>query len=101
MKPLLALAAVLALAPTAAFAALSPFYDSAEQITTILQSTEVGDALRQARIGAISNTGTRADGASEWTVRTQECDLVVYLIAVPPKGLGMTTYRLDLPKGCE
>lgn len=93
--------AALLLAATPAHAALSPFYDSAERIATILQSPEVADALRQAPLRAIENTGTRADGASEWTLRTQQCDLTVYLIAIPPDGPGMTTYRLDLPKGCD
>lgn len=101
MKQFLALAAVLALTPTPTFAALSGFYDSAEQISTIFGSTEVADALRQAPIGQISNTGTRKDGAREWTIRVQECDLTVYLIPVPPNGVGKTTYRLDMPKPCE
>jgi len=57
--------------------------------------------MHQAPLRGIENTGTRADGASEWTVRTQECDLVVYLIAVPPVGPGKTTYTLDLPKTCD
>ena len=84
-----------------AAAALSGYYDSAEKITTILSSSAVADAVRQAPVGAISNTGTRKDGASEWQVRTQECDLTVYLIAVAPEGPGKTTYRLDIPGRCE
>lgn len=99
MRLLLALAVVLIATP--AVAALSPFHDSAERIDTILGSPEVADALHQAPLRSIENTGTRADGASEWTLRTQECDLVVYLIAIPPDGPGMTTYKLDLPKGCD
>jgi hypothetical protein len=99
MRPLLALA--FALAPLPALAALSPFYDSGEQIGTILASAEVAAALGQAPLRGVENTGTRADGASEWTVRSQACDLVVYLVAVPPEGVGMTTYRLDGIKGCD
>jgi len=99
MRLLLSFAACLVAAP--AFAALSPFYDSAERIDTIMSSPEVADALGQAPVRSIENTGTRDDGASEWTVRTQQCDLVVYLVAIPPDGPGMTTYRLDLPKGCD
>jgi hypothetical protein len=94
-------AALIALTPTSAFAALSGFYDSAEQITTILGSSEVGDALRQAPIGKIENTGTRKDGAREWQIRTQDCDLTVYLVPVPPAGVGMTTYSVELPKTCD
>lgn len=101
VKFILAAAAVLLLTPTTAFAALSGFYDSAKQIDTILASTEVGDALRQAPIGQIGNTGTRADGANEWTIRTQDCDLVVYLVPKPSDGPGMTIYSLDLPNSCE
>ncbi len=101
MKPLALLVLVAALLPLPASAALSPFYDSAEKIETILGSGAVADALHQAPLRSIENTGTRADGADEWTVRTQECDLVVYLIAVPPDGPGMTTYTLDVPKGCD
>lgn len=82
-------------------AALSGFYDSAEQIDLILSSSEIANAVRQAPIGAISNTGTRKDGAHEWTIRVQECDLKVYLTPIPPKGPGKTTYELDVPGKCE
>ena len=101
MKHILAAAVLLSLTPTSAFAALSGYYDSAEQISTILNSNEVADALRQAPIGQISNSGTRKDGAPEWTIRTQECDLTVYLVPTPPAGPGMTTYSVDLPAGCQ
>jgi hypothetical protein len=90
-----------ALLATPAAAALSGYYDSAERIGTILGSGAVADAVRQAPIGAISNTGTRKDGASEWQVRTQECDLLVYLIPILPDGPGKTTYKLDIPGKCE
>ncbi|MHB0953853.1 MAG: hypothetical protein ACYC10_18280 [Allorhizobium sp.] len=86
---------------TPAVAALSGYYDSVERITTILQSSQVADAVRQAPIGSVSNTGTRKDGADEWQVRTQECDLTVYLVPIPPAGPGKTTYRLDIPGKCE
>lgn len=86
---------------TPASAALSGYYDSVEKIGTILSSSIVADALHQAPIGAISNTGTRKDGASEWQIRTQECDLLVYLIPVLPDGPGKTTYKLDVPGTCE
>lgn len=84
-----------------AVAALSGFYDSSERIATILSSSRVADAVGQAPVGSITNTGTREDGASEWQVRTQECDLTVYLIPVLPEGPGKTTYRLDIPGRCE
>jgi hypothetical protein len=89
------------LGASSAQAALSGYYDSVEQIGVILGSAEVADALHQAPIGAISNTGTRKDGAREWTIRVQECDLKVYLIPVLPDGPGKTTYKLDMPGACE
>jgi hypothetical protein len=98
---LAAFISVTALAANPAFAALSPFYDSGEKIDTILKSNEVADALRQAPIRSVENTGTRKDGADEWLVRTQECDLKVWLVAVPPKGVGMTTYRVDGISSCK
>jgi hypothetical protein len=90
-----------ALGSGSARAAVSGYYDSVEQIGVILGSAQVADALRQAPIGAISNTGTREDGAREWTLRVQECDLKVYLIPVLPDGPGKTTYTLDIPGACE
>lgn len=84
-----------------ASAALSGFYNSAEQINQILSSSEVADALRQAPIGMITNSGTRKDGAIEWTITTQRCDLKVYLKPQPPKGVGKTTYALDKVKPCK
>lgn len=101
VKLIVAATTALVLAATPAHAALSGFYDSAEQITTIFASSEIADAVRQAPIGAISNTGKRDDGANEWTIRVQECDLVVYLLPVPPNGPGKTTYEIDVPGTCE
>jgi hypothetical protein len=101
MKIALALGAALMLASTTAQAALSGYYDSAAQIALILESEAVANAVHQAPIGHVANTGTRKDGAKEWEVRTQDCDLLVYLIPVPPQMPGPTTYILDLPKACE
>ena len=96
-----ALTALAALSATPALAALSPFYDSGEKIDTILSSPEVADALGQAPIRSVENTGTRKDGADEWLVRTQECDLKVWLVAEPPEGVGMTTYQIAGTSGCQ
>lgn len=93
--------AFLGLSVNPAKAALSGYYDSAEQIGMILGSEAVADAVHQAPIGAISNTGTRKDGAKEWTVRVQECDLIVYLKPVLPNGPGKTTYEIEVPGTCE
>lgn len=95
-----AMLALPALLATPALAALSPFYDAAEKIETILHSSEVADALRQAPIRSVENTGTRKDGADEWLVKTQDCDLTLYLVAVPPEGVGMTTYKVTDISGC-
>ncbi|MCG8271376.1 hypothetical protein MIC97_07600 [Aquamicrobium sp. NLF2-7] len=84
-----------------AYAALSGFYDSTEQISTIFESHDVSNRLRQAPIGHIANTGTREDGAKEWEIRTQDCDLKVYLTATPPKGPGKTTYAIADIGNCE
>lgn len=89
------------LAAVPAHAALSGFYDSAEQIGVILSSAAVANALHQAPVGAISNTGTRKDGAREWTVRVQDCDLKVYLVPVMPNGVGKTTYKIEIPGVCK
>lgn len=101
MKRIVIAAILLAVPALPASAALSGFYDSGEQISTILSSEAVGNALRQAPIGAISNTGTRKDGAKEWEVRTQECDLMVYLVPKAPVGVGKVTYTVEVPKACE
>jgi hypothetical protein len=101
MKHLIAATLACTALATPAAAALSGYYDSVEKITTILASGAVADAVRQAPVGSVSNTGTRKDGASEWQVRTQECDLLVYLIPVLPDGPGKTTYKLDIPGTCE
>ncbi|MDH4439276.1 MAG: hypothetical protein QE284_02725 [Rhizobium sp.] len=45
-------------------AALSGYYDSAERISALLGDERLADILRQQPIGAISNTGTRKDGAA-------------------------------------
>lgn len=95
------LAALLVLTPSSVYAALSGYYDSAEQISMILGNGEVADAVRQAPIGQITNSGTRDDGAAEWVVRTQDCDLTVYLVPEPPAGVGKTSYRVELPTACQ
>jgi len=93
-------AIALTLSTLPAFAALSGFYDSGEQIGLIIANSEIGDALRQAPIDQISRTGTRADGAHEWTIKAQECSLKVYLVPEPPQGLGKTTYKLEVAGSC-
>ena len=92
---------VVVLLASPAMAMLSGYYDSAEKISAILQSGAVADAVRQAPIGSISNTGTAADGADEWTVRVQDCDLVVRVIGHAPDGIGKTTYTVEVTTPCQ
>lgn len=94
-------AVTLALLSSPASAALSGFHDSAEQITTILQSAEIADALHQAPIESIEYEGIRADGAFKWEIETKGCDLDVYLLPIQPKGVGKTTYQVDLKDRCR
>ena len=101
MKKIAISVALLALPALPASAALSGFYDSGEQITTILSNETVGNALRQLPIASITNTGTRDDGAKEWEVRTHDCDLKVYLVPKAPSGVGKVTYTVEVPKICE
>lgn len=101
MKFTFTVATAIAVLSLPASAAVSGFYDSAEQINTIFESPDIANQLKQAPIGHLANTGTRDDGAIEWEVRTQECDLKVYLTAVPPKGPGKTTYTIADIGTCE
>lgn len=96
-----ALALGLLIPANPALAALSGFYDSGAKITAILASEAVGDALRQAPIGAISNIGTTKDGKDIWQVRVQDCDLEVWVVPHLPDGPGMTTYSIEVPGVCE
>lgn len=100
MRALLALPFLIA-SPAAAM--LSPWYDSAEKITAILQSPAVADAVHQAPIGAVSNIGTAENGNDLWQVRVQECDLRVELIPeAPPEGMvGKITYTAQPVGACE
>lgn len=83
-------------------AALSGYYDSATKIGAILGDGAVADALHQAPVGQISNTGTTKDGRDLWTVRTQDCDLTVAVIPELPKDgmVGMTTYSVEIVTPC-
>ncbi|NGM46318.1 hypothetical protein G5B31_12305 [Rhodobacter sp. SGA-6-6] len=106
MKPIFA-AALLALAAAPATAALSGFYDSAEQIGTILGSSEVADALRQAPVDKLEYEGSTADGLLEWEIESRDCELSVYLRAAEPASAdgtpatGKTTYGIERIGPCR
>lgn len=93
--------AVAALYAAPAFALLSGFYDSGEKIMTILSSSEVASAVREAPVGAISEVGKAENGNSLWSVRVQDCDVLVELLEVPPDGTGMVTYIVESVSVCE
>lgn len=95
-------AASLFIAPPA-MAALSGWYDSAAKIGAILGDARIADLLRQAPVRSVENTGTTPDGHDEWTVRTQDCDLKVKVIAHPPEDgmVGMTTYGVEPIGSCD
>lgn len=75
---LIAIALSLTLAAPA-HAALSGFYDSGAQISVILQSGLVADALHQAPIEQITRGQSWSDGRQNWRLRTQRCVATVQL----------------------
>lgn len=101
MKTSMIIATTLLLFASPASAALSGFHDSAEQITAILQSEALADALKQAPIESIEHEGVRSDGAIKWEVETKNCDLDVYLTPVKPDGAGKTTYQVEVNDLCR
>ena len=51
----------------------------------------------------MSEIGTAKDGAGQWMVHTQDCDLIVEVIAQPlPEGMvGKATYDLRIVTPCD
>lgn len=94
---------IVALAASPAFGMVSGFYDSANKIAAIFASDAVADALRQAPVGSVSEIGTSKDGAGQWMIRTQDCDLVVDVTPEPlPEGMvGAPDYTVKIAKGCD
>ncbi len=99
LLPVLALGLFGLAAP--ASAALSGFYDSAEQIQTIMSDEGVANALRQFPVEGLDFEGTRSDGALEWEIDSRDCDLTVFLIPHPPGMPGKTTYTLETDGRCH
>ena len=89
--------------PMPALAALSGFNDSAVKIAAIFASDAVADLLRQSPVRSVENTGTTPDGQDEWTIRTQDCDLRVKLVAQQPEDgmTGMTSYSAEPLGSCD
>ena len=99
--PRIATAAALlaALGGLPAWAALSPFYDRAEQIRVLLDDAALADHLGQQPIESLEHEGARADGAQIWDLDSPGCDLTLVLLPQPPAAgmVGKTGYQLELP----
>lgn len=68
---------------TAAFAALSPYADSAWQMTTIVESEEVIEAIEGAFIVSMEYQGADEVGVLQWRLRTTSCVFAIGLQALP------------------
>lgn len=99
MKPIALLFVLCAAAP--ASAAVSGFYDSAEQITTILGSSTVADNVRQMPIKELSFDGRTRDGLIKWEIETRHCDIDVFLREVQSAGVGKTRYEVARVHACD
>lgn len=99
----LCLFVIAALCASPAAGMVSGFYDSANKIAAIFASDAVADALRQAPVGSVSEVGTSKDGAGQWMIRTQDCDLIVDVTPEPlPEGMvGAPEYSVRIAKGCD
>jgi hypothetical protein len=95
------LALCLGTVPQISHAALSGYHDSAEQIQAILASPELADRLKQQPIESLEFDGSASDGTLEWEIETQDCDAHVYLRAIPPAGVGKTTYEVARISDCH
>ncbi|OYU19856.1 MAG: hypothetical protein CFE34_02970 [Rhodobacteraceae bacterium PARR1] len=95
--------AIAALCASPALGMVSGFYDSANKIAAIFASGVVADALGQAPVGSVSEIGTSKDGAAQWMIRTQDCDLIVDVTAkLLPEGMvGTPDYLVEIAKGCD
>lgn len=73
-----------------AFAALPPYWDSVSQLMTVLQSTEVSEALRMGKIESVTRVTDEL-----FTVTTDRCSADVYLKVQRPNHPGPNKYSLD------
>lgn len=90
----------LALAPALpAFAALPPYADRIEQITTIISSEALAERLNGSPINSLDFEGIGAGGAIRWEVDSEGCDVDIWLEPQPmPEGMvGKVTYLLRTP----
>lgn len=107
MKNIFFCAFVLAGISSPAFASLSGFFDSGEQLQVITNSSQVGDALHQLPIDRIERVGKYSKENIEWKVVGDSCSLNVFLKAVPPQApngaplVGKTTYAIVSISPCS
>ena len=83
MKKLLLAGACALGISTAAFAALSPYADSAWQMTTIFESEEVIGAIEGSFIVSMEYQGADEASVLQWRLRTDSCVFVIGLKALP------------------
>lgn len=96
------LCGVAALNCTTAQAAVSGYYDSAEQIQTIVQDARLADALKQMPIERFEIQPAQANDATRhWRIRSRDCELTVELEAQRPAGPGKTTYLVKKIGACR
>lgn len=95
--------ALLILAAVPADAMVSGYYDSLNKIEAVLAAPGLDEMLRQQPIGAVTEIGRNKDDIPQWMVRTQDCDVVINLLAHPPEDgmVGMTTYTAEIAQGCD
>lgn len=84
-----------------ASAALSGFYDAAEQVQAVIGSVKVSSAMGERPFDTLEQVRTRDNGQIEWRVQNSECYVIVTLTPVPPAGVGKTTYEVANVSACE
>ncbi len=91
---LAALAAIVLLVPVAAQAALPPFWQSAKEITAIVNDERVHDALRYEE--PILSVAARA--ADTYEIKTERCTVQVKIVDKPvqPGIMGPRQFDLDV-----
>ncbi len=84
-----------------ASAALSGFFDAAEQVQAIMSSTDVSSAMKEMPFDTLEQVRTRDNGDVEWRVQNSECYVIATLKPIPPEALGKTTYEVVGVSACE
>ncbi|GEM_PF-3553469 len=103
MKRVFIAAAIILGTATPASAAVSGYYDAGEQIQTITQNAEVGNALRQLPFDSITVVSRGDNGKVSWRIQNSECAATVELEQIRPSGgmVGKTTYQVTAVSACQ